>query len=60
MEPKFHIIDFLVIGAYLAVLIWMGFYFAKRNTTTNDFFLAGRRIPWWAATLRRELGVRVC
>lgn len=24
MEPKFHIIDFLVIGAYLAVLIWMG------------------------------------
>jgi SSS family transporter len=29
----------------------MGFYFAKRERSTYDFFLAGRRIPWWAAGL---------
>ena len=32
-------------------MVAMGAYFARRGKTTDDFFLAGRRIPWWAATL---------
>ena len=50
-QSPFQTLDYLVLVAYLGILVYMGFYFAKRNTSTDDFFLAGRRIPWWAATL---------
>lgn len=45
----FAILDYSVLAAYFLVLIGMGFYFSKREKTTDDFFRAGRRIPWWAA-----------
>jgi SSS family transporter len=48
-ERHFTAIDFLVIGAYIFVLIWIGTYFAKRERDTDDYFLGGRKIPWWAA-----------
>ena len=35
--------------AYLVAIVCMGVYFSKREKTTEDFFLAGRRVPWWAA-----------
>ncbi|MEA1950451.1 MAG: sodium/solute symporter [Planctomycetota bacterium] len=44
-------IDYAMLGLYLATLIYMGFYFARREKSTEDFFLAGRRIPWWAAAV---------
>ncbi|MCH8136681.1 MAG: sodium:solute symporter, partial [Proteobacteria bacterium] len=50
-QSPFHPLDYLVLVGYLTILVFMGFYFAKRNTSTSDFFLAGHRIPWWAATL---------
>ena len=37
--------------AYLVAIVGMGVYFSRREKTTDDFFLAGRRIPWWAAGL---------
>jgi len=43
--------NWIVLGCYLAVLVGVGIYFAKREKSTDDFFLAGRRIPWWAAGL---------
>jgi len=30
-------------------LVAMGLYFWRRGKTTDDFFKAGGRIPWWAA-----------
>lgn len=38
-------------SGYLAAMLGIGFYFSKREQSTEDFFLAGRRIPWWAAGL---------
>ena len=29
----------------------MGVYLSRRNRNTGDFFLGGRRVPWWAAGL---------
>jgi len=29
----------------------MGIYFSRREKSTDDFFLGGRRVPWWAAGL---------
>ena len=53
LEPPkpFGTVNYGVLGAYLAVLVGMGVYFAKRERSTDDFFRAGRRIPWWAAGL---------
>lgn len=42
-------IDWIAIAIYGIVLIWMGVHFSRREKGTDDFFLAGRRIPWWAA-----------
>ena len=36
---------------YLVILAWMGWYFSKRQKSTNDFFKGGGRVPWWAAGL---------
>jgi SSS family transporter len=30
-------------------MLLVGFYFAKRNRTTDDYFRGGQRIAWWAA-----------
>jgi len=43
--------NWIILGCYLAVLVGLGIYFAKREKSTDDFFLAGRRIPFWAAGL---------
>ncbi|HUU91367.1 MAG TPA: sodium/solute symporter [Phycisphaerae bacterium] len=44
-------INYTVLGVYLAALVAMGVYFSRREKTTDDFFKAGGRVPWWAAGL---------
>src|SRR5690606_24691289 len=43
--------NWIILIFYLGGMIFMGYYFSKRGITTEDYFLAGRRIPWWAAGL---------
>ncbi|MHC4246565.1 MAG: sodium:solute symporter family protein [Planctomycetota bacterium] len=43
------VIDWIAIAGYGLVLVWMGIHFSRRENGTEDYFLAGRRIPWWAA-----------
>ena len=47
----FGVLNYAVLIVYLLALVVMGFYFSKRENTTDDFFKAGGRIPWWAAGL---------
>lgn len=47
----FGLLNYIILIVYLVVLVGMGFYFSRREKSTDDFFLAGRRIPWWAAGL---------
>lgn len=44
-------IDYLALAAYLAGLVSIGVYFSRKRLTSDDFFLAGGRIAWWAAGL---------
>ncbi len=44
-------LDYGVLVVYLGGLVAMGFYFSKREKSTDDFFLGGQRVPWWAAGL---------
>ncbi len=48
-RKAFGWLDYTAIGVYFVVLVIMGIYFSKREKNTDDFFLGGRRVPWWAA-----------
>ena len=49
IETGFATLDYIAIILYFLVLVYMGIYFARREKSADDFFIAGRRIPWWAA-----------
>src|SRR5277367_3735943 len=43
-------IDWVVIAAYFAVNLGIGFYYARRaSDNVGDFFLSGRSVSWWLA-----------
>jgi len=46
--PGLSWIDHLVILAYFGVLLAMGVTIGRRQRSTDDFFVAGRRLPAWA------------
>jgi SSS family transporter len=48
---RLGMVDYGAIGLYLAALVGMGAYFSRREKTTEQFFLGGRKIPWWAVGL---------
>ena len=41
-------LDLLVVIAYLVAITILGARFRHRQKTLRDFFLGGRRLPWWA------------
>jgi SSS family solute:Na+ symporter len=41
-------IDIAIIAVYFVVIFGIGFYFAKRERTSEDYFLAGRDVGWFA------------
>ncbi|MFN2571304.1 MAG: sodium:solute symporter family protein [Gemmatimonadales bacterium] len=42
--------DWLIIALYFAFNIGIGFYYkARAGTSTAEFFLSGRNVPWWLA-----------
>jgi len=44
-------LDYAVIGAYIVLLAYMGWHFSRRQTTTSEYFLASRSVPWFALGL---------
>lgn len=43
--------DYAVLAIALDVLLTIGFVLSREQRDTVDFFLARRRVPWWAACL---------
>ncbi len=43
--------DYAVLAGSLALLLGIGVYFTRAQHDTVDFFLARRRVPWWAVCL---------
>ena len=39
-------LDLVIIAAYFAVVLFIGFWVARRTRSGEDLFLAGRRLPW--------------
>lgn len=43
--------DIIVLILYFGALVFIGYYFSKRQKNADDYFRGGHRIPWWAAGL---------
>ncbi len=46
-----HPLDWAVVAAYVAWLVWDGVKRTKLENTTESYFLANRSMPWWAVGL---------
>ncbi len=45
-DSTFHLLDMLVMGVYLAIMLIIGLCFARRQHSTETYFLANRSMPW--------------
>lgn len=46
---SFGTLNYIVLFVYLALIMGVGVYFARRQKSSDDYFKAGGRIPGWAA-----------
>jgi len=51
MNSTFHIIDIIIFAAYLLIIVGLGIWISRRkknkDKTAEDYFLAGKSLPWW-------------
>lgn len=49
---QFQLLDYIIFGAYAVLIVSVGLWVSrtKKGTekTTEDYFLAGKTLPWWA------------
>ena len=50
-QGAFGYLNTLVLVIYFILLLFIGYFFSKRQKSTNDYFKGGGRVPWWAAGL---------
>lgn len=43
---QFGSVNYIVLCIYLVAMVGVGIWMARRQRTTEDYFLAGRRMPW--------------
>src|SRR5687768_7218258 len=46
-----RLLDWIIVFAYLAYVIWDGVRMTKHSHTKEGYFLANRGLPWWAVGL---------
>jgi len=50
-------IDWIVMGAfagYLALMLWIGFFFSKKQENMGDYYLGGRKMNKWVVALSAQ------
>ena len=45
------LLDWIIVAAYLAFMIWDGIRMTKHASRAEGYFLASRSLPWWAVGL---------
>jgi SSS family transporter len=48
-KATFGWVNYTVVAVYLLVMLALGFYFMRKENSTDQFFKGGGKIPWWAA-----------
>lgn len=46
-----HAVELAIVAVYMAVLVAIGLYFTRRQTSTDVYFVAKRSLPGWAMGL---------
>jgi SSS family solute:Na+ symporter len=46
-----HVLDWLVLGLYIAAIVGIGVWANKKQTDTEAYFVGNRGVKWWAAGL---------
>ena len=44
-------VDYVVVVVYFACVLMLGYYFSKRQKSADEYFLAGRKMPWFVVGL---------
>ena len=47
----FSVLGFVIVAVYAVMIIGLGFFFSRskgKEKSTEDYFLAGKSLPWWA------------
>src|SRR6202451_4879806 len=42
------LVDLVIIAVYFIMVFGIGFYFSRKERTSEDYFLAGRNLGWFA------------
>ena len=48
---KLETLDIWVLGIYFGLILFLGLYFSRKNTNTEEYFVGGRSFPGWAIGL---------
>ena len=46
MQPTLATLDLVIVFGYLIIIVAIGLSFARKEKTSEDFFLAGRKLTW--------------
>lgn len=50
LESQFNIYSWMIIVAYVIFTTWFGHKMSGKQATIRDFFLGGRKLPWYAVS----------
>jgi len=51
MLAALHALDYAVLIAYVVAMLVMGIWLSRKQSTDEEYFLGGRRMPWFAVGL---------
>jgi solute:Na+ symporter, SSS family len=44
---KLHLLDYLAFFSYILLLVGVGWFYGRKKSTSAEYFLAGRSLPWY-------------
>ncbi|MHC4575524.1 MAG: sodium:solute symporter family transporter [Planctomycetota bacterium] len=47
-QNPLRILDWVIVGGYFVLTVWLGSYFSKRQISSERYFLGNRKLPGWA------------
>src|SRR5699024_7667374 len=50
-----HILDWLMIVLFFALMVVIGFWSYKKVSGSKDFFVAGGNLPWWLSGISHHV-----
>lgn len=50
-----HWLDYLMVVVFFAAMVWIGLYSRRSVKNSEDFFVAGGKIPWWLSGISHHV-----